>query len=310
MSSLLNRGVTGSPTGSPKNLVFLSDADHTTVPMLQAAAPAPDSGATSSYSLDIGSGKQRSDMAGNTKLLCGGSCVWATDGGSSIVVMVVVAIFCGLFSYIFIMDTEVRWACYIEYLLAFFVGVMMFEAVLTDPGIVSKQLDRPSVRPPGGQIEFLELRGVKVFMPYCPTCNVIRPPRASHCHTCDNCVERFDHHCGVIGACIGHHNFKFFFWFLVAIVVFAWHTVGWCVYFIVVKWGDGNDIQRAFSVICTIVGVIIGLQVGAMMVHYLRLMAQGRTQRENVKKDRIYDPPGANPYDDGCTVNYYEACCL
>jgi hypothetical protein len=27
---------------------------------------------------------------------------------------------------------------------------------------------------------------------YCKTCNIIRPPRTSHCSHCDHCVKNFD----------------------------------------------------------------------------------------------------------------------
>lgn len=38
-----------------------------------------------------------------------------------------------------------------------------------------------------------KLDGVDVPLKWCKTCNIYRPPRASHCRDCDCCVEEFDH---------------------------------------------------------------------------------------------------------------------
>mmetsp|Transcript_8448 Transcript_8448/g.14166 ORF Transcript_8448/g.14166 Transcript_8448/m.14166 type:complete len:96 (+) Transcript_8448:522-809(+) len=35
-----------------------------------------------------------------------------------------------------------------------------------------------------------------------------------HCSDCDCCVEGHDHHCGVVGVCIGDKNFRYFLQFL------------------------------------------------------------------------------------------------
>ena len=49
---------------------------------------------------------------------------------------------------------------------------------------------------------------------YCYTCGIMRPIKSTHCHVCNNCVERLDHHCPWIGNCTGKRNYIYFFVFL------------------------------------------------------------------------------------------------
>ena len=48
----------------------------------------------------------------------------------------------------------------------------------------------------------------------CTTCNIMRPPKASHCKICDNCILELDHHCFYISNCVGLRNHKNFYLFL------------------------------------------------------------------------------------------------
>jgi len=44
----------------------------------------------------------------------------------------------------------------------------------------------------------------------CLTCRLYKPDRSHHCHVCNRCVMRMDHHCVWISNCVGFYNYKYF----------------------------------------------------------------------------------------------------
>jgi hypothetical protein len=99
----------------------------------------------------------------------------------------------------------------------FQVLVLLLVTSAQDPGIVPRAAHPPeeefsygnalSGGTPGRlqfpRVKEVMVNGMVVKVKYCDTCMIYRPPRCSHCSICNNCVERFDHHCPWVGQCIG-----------------------------------------------------------------------------------------------------------
>lgn len=45
---------------------------------------------------------------------------------------------------------------------------------------------------------------------FCEACQTTQPYRSKHCFSCEACIAKFDHHCHVIGVCIGELNVRYF----------------------------------------------------------------------------------------------------
>mmetsp|Transcript_33733 Transcript_33733/g.104792 ORF Transcript_33733/g.104792 Transcript_33733/m.104792 type:complete len:353 (-) Transcript_33733:23-1081(-) len=99
----------------------------------------------------------------------------------------------------------------------------LLATAFSDPGIMPRQKDYSeqydprtgcfrTKQPP--RYHDILLRGHPFKLKFCTTCCIYRPPRCTHCSVCENCVERFDHHCPWIGNCIGKRNYWLFYGFV------------------------------------------------------------------------------------------------
>mmetsp|Transcript_45962 Transcript_45962/g.142314 ORF Transcript_45962/g.142314 Transcript_45962/m.142314 type:complete len:353 (+) Transcript_45962:187-1245(+) len=122
---------------------------------------------------------------------------------------------------------------------------------------------------------------------WCRTCKVIRPPRASHCPDCDNCVLMQDHHCPFVHNCVGQRNYAFFSGFLTSVCCLGISVaIGMCLYFL----HSGQDVGTTpyLSIpMLTILLIVIGAPTVIMLIGGVVLMSfhawlacHGRTTRE------------------------------
>ncbi|VAI74541.1 unnamed protein product [Triticum turgidum subsp. durum] len=113
------------------------------------------------------------------------------------------------------------WVASVSIIFTAYILVLLLLTSGRDPGIVPRNSHPPEPEDigessnlsdwPGGQhgsaglplTKDVIVNGVLVKVKYCHTCMLYRPPRCSHCSICNNCVERFDHHCPWVGQCIG-----------------------------------------------------------------------------------------------------------
>ncbi|KAL9246052.1 hypothetical protein vseg_019635 [Gypsophila vaccaria] len=174
-----------------------------------------------------------------------------------------------------------------------------------DNGVQTPQLRLP-------RIKEVDVNGIPVKIKYCDTCMLYRPPRCSHCSICNNCVERFDHHCPWVGQCIGLRNYRFFFMFVSTTTILCIYVFAFCwVYIKRIANAEDISIWKAMiktpaSIVLIIYTFIAVWFVGGLTAFHLYLISTNQTTYENFRYR--YDRR-ANPYNKGVVENFKEIFC-
>eukprot|EP01125_Pyxidicula_operculata_P009735 TRINITY_DN3195_c0_g1_i2.p1 TRINITY_DN3195_c0_g1~~TRINITY_DN3195_c0_g1_i2.p1 ORF type:complete len:189 (+),score=22.68 TRINITY_DN3195_c0_g1_i2:445-1011(+) len=155
------------------------------------------------------------------------------------------------------------------------------------------------------------INGVLITIKWCNTCNFYRPPRVIHCGICDNCVNRFDHHCPYVGNCVGQRNYRYFLIFIFGTLFCSAYGCAHSIALLAIqsmKYGfydayQINPTAWVFAFIVAFVGFITVLLVGVLVFFTSYLICRGRTTNENIKG--MF--PVKNPYDKGVIRNWWNA---
>lgn len=134
--------------------------------------------------------------------------------------------------------------------------------------------------------EELKVRNYK----WCRTCHIVRPPRASHCASCDHCVLRFDHHCPFVNNCVGQRNYGFFSGFITSALCLAVVVLG-----LIFWWMNadttGTDVSqddpvfRAVAIVGAIGIGLVAVLLSGFWCYHMFLIVTGRTTKEQRRPD-------------------------
>lgn len=105
-------------------------------------------------------------------------------------------------------------------------------------------------------------------LPVCEICKVPRPPGAAHCSSCRCCVLRRDHHCAILGQCVGDRNIKSFF------LSFIYSATFFFLHFAAALWYLIKTADRFLSItnivifICSVYSIVGGISLIAFDISF------------------------------------------
>jgi len=165
-----------------------------------------------------------STWPGKNRFYFCGACIagpW-TDLGAQSCVFCTLGIALGLYYSLAAQTLAERVSIWLPITFSIVIGVLLITYCMThctDPGFIprreyfdaklSQKTPEETNRLLGKELTIItdgppnNSQGPRVF---CQSCNIFRPPRASHCSDCNCCVEVLDHHCPFVGTCVGSQS--------------------------------------------------------------------------------------------------------
>ncbi|KAL9558564.1 hypothetical protein MBANPS3_000854 [Mucor bainieri] len=195
--------------------------------------------------------------------------------------------------------------------------VSMLKTSWTDPGIIPRNLDpiaqdildeSASVNTQEAPPKEIRIKNTSYSLKYCDTCMIYRPPRASHCRQCNNCVEFEDHHCAWLNNCVGKRNYRSFFTFITSSALLCIFVICSVVYELLFI--SRNQVQQPtsfgevfsqapVSFVLSIYCFVLLWLVGGLTLYHCSLVLRGVSTHEQIRADIIrakYPELRANPY--------------
>ncbi|XP_072126766.1 palmitoyltransferase ZDHHC9 [Mobula birostris] len=215
-------------------------------------------------------------------------------------------------------------------ILFIFVMAMLLRTSFSDPGVlpraepdeaafVEMEIEAANGNVPAGQrppprIKDIQINNQIIKLKYCYTCKIFRPPRASHCSVCDNCVERFDHHCPWVGNCVGKRNYRFFYLFTISLSFLTVYIFAFDIVHVALRSVDNGFLNTLKDTPGTVLEVVICFftlwSVIGLSGFHTYLIALNQTTNEDIKGSWSGKNGIHNPYShDGIIKNCCEILC-
>ena len=187
--------------------------------------------------------------------------------------------------------------------------LLLIIAAFCDPGIILRFPLKNNIIEDKKERRIFQLGYIRKYK-YCSSCLIMRPSRSTHCGDCNNCVEKFDHHCPWIGSCVGKRNYKYFYFFLFFLNFLICLIVILCLYHIIKRITEIIEINNktnaieniaAYSLTDVIISIYIIIYEGLSMifvtglfVYHTKLVLKNMTTKEDIKN--FWENPQGNPF--------------